>query len=185
MGGSWWGLIESVGLVMVFSSGLMWVVGWVFVGSLICSGLRWVCGVGRCGGCELMFDPVGFWVWLVSSIWGKFFQWRNLWKEIWVSYKWKHFIENTLKTMPNKKNGLKTKKNLVLDSISERTVRIQILETKIESNDQICSYSLLWPHSLPQTGLQHMASHILLQIKDFLSKKKKKTKQWGLFLGST
>ena len=40
------------------------VAGWVFVGFCWGFDLQWVqevCGVGCCGGCELMFHPVGIW----------------------------------------------------------------------------------------------------------------------------
>ena len=106
----------------VFNSGLRGGFLWVSLGSLICSGSRWV-AMG-------LWNESLWWLWAYLRSGGflgvaSFF---NL-GEISSIYGGKSELvisENILlkifwKQWPNKKNGLKTKKNLVLDSVSENS----------------------------------------------------------------
>ena len=64
----WWVEVDGVLLNLL---AWLWVLAVGFCGFLLgfdLGGLRWVCGMGCCGGGEFLLDPVGFWVWLLSSV---------------------------------------------------------------------------------------------------------------------
>ena len=64
----WWVEVDGVLLNLL---AWLWVLAVGVCGFLLgfdLGGLRWVCGMGCCGGGEFLLDPVGFWVWLLSSV---------------------------------------------------------------------------------------------------------------------